>query len=122
MSVFMLAGAVAWLNKQAGLNKVGLRKAALEAAEGGHEANLGGNLYKKRIASVVAKGKSGGSRAIITFRKGSNVFVMYGFAKKDRDNISDKGLKILKQRAKLWLDMPPEKIEIALKAELLIKL
>lgn len=55
-----------------------------------YEANLGGDVYKKRVAHN-NKGKRGGARTLVTFKKGNNTFFMYGFAnsKQDLDNAGE---------------------------------
>jgi hypothetical protein len=54
-----------------------------------NEADLGGYLFKKRIARADG-GKSGGYRTILGFRKSdsSRVFYLYGFPKNARANIT----------------------------------
>lgn len=65
-----------------------LRVAAAEALAGRVEADLGGFLFKKRIARA-GGGKSGGYRTILRFRKGADrVFFLSGFSKNDRATIS----------------------------------
>jgi hypothetical protein len=56
------------------------------------DADLGGGVYKQRIARTGA-GKSGAYRVIIFFRSEERTFYYYGFAKSDRGNISRKELK-----------------------------
>lgn len=75
-----------------------LKKAVEEINNGLVDAYLGGNVYKKRIA-VQGRGKSGGVRTLIALRIKDKAFFMYGFAKKQRDNINDKELKALKTMA-----------------------
>jgi hypothetical protein len=64
------------------------------------EANLGGGVYKVRIARPGA-GKSGGYRVIVFFRSGERTFYMYGFAKSNRGNINESQLKDFKIAAKV---------------------
>jgi hypothetical protein len=52
-------------------------------------ANLGGGVYKVRLARP-GKGKSGGYRVIVFFKSGERTFYVYGFAKSVRANISEK--------------------------------
>jgi hypothetical protein len=51
--------------------------------------NLGGNIYKIRVAKN-GQGRSGGFRTILIFKKGKRSLFIYGFEKNDQDNI-DKG-------------------------------
>jgi hypothetical protein len=53
---------------------------------GGAEADLGGDVYKQRLARP-GEGKSGGYRVIVFFRSGDKTFYHYGFAKSARGNI-----------------------------------
>ena len=69
----------------------------LEAGQA--DANLGGNVYKVRLARP-GEGKSGGYRVIVLFRSGDKTFYVYGFAKSERANIREKELKTFKKTAK----------------------
>lgn len=69
------------LASKAGLSDSALKKAIEEMERGLVDANLGGNVYKKRIA-IGSKGKSGGSRTIIATNMGDRWFFVYCFLKK----------------------------------------
>ena len=70
---------------------------AIAAAERGLiDADLGGGLVKLRIARPGA-GKRGGYRMLIGFRAGDRAVFIFGFAKKDMDNINDSQLAIVRQ-------------------------
>ena len=73
-----------------------LVKAIDDAARGLIDADLGGGLIKLRIARPGA-GKRGGYRMLIGFRAGHRAVFIFGFAKKDMDNISDSQLAIVRQ-------------------------
>ena len=79
----------------------------LEAGQVG--ANLGGGVYKIRVARS-GEGKSGGYRVIVFFRSEERTFYEYGFAKSDRANISRKELKLLKETAKEYFYMSPDQL------------
>ena len=71
--------------------------AAIEQAERGLiDADLGGGLIKLRIARPGA-GKRGGYRMLIGFRAGDRAVFIFGFAKKDMDNITDSQWAIVRQ-------------------------
>ena len=72
-----------------GISDEDLCKAAQEAFTGRAEADLGGYLFKKRVART-GGGKSGGYRTILGFRKGNSdrIFFLHGFPKSARPNIS----------------------------------
>ncbi|CAI0753375.1 type II toxin-antitoxin system RelE/ParE family toxin [Serratia entomophila] len=81
-------------------------KAAREMQRQLYDANLGGCVYKKRIARAGA-GKRGGYRVLIVFRDEERLFFMRGFAKSERENISTDELQGLKHLAALYLDYSP---------------
>lgn len=104
-----------------GLDDEDLNHAAKEVAEGIVEANLGGGVYKKRIA-LPGKGKSGGSRTLLAFKKGEHTFYLYGFNKSERSNISKKELRALKSAASVWFLMPTRELRKAVKIGALVEL
>ncbi len=74
------------------------------------DVNLGGNVYKQRIASL-NKGKSGGYRSILFFKRGDKAFFIHGFAKKDKANISKEDLKVYKKAAPYFLNLSNKQIQ-----------
>ena len=74
------------------------------------DANLGGDVYKVRIARP-GEGKSGGHRVIVYFRNEYRTFFSYGFSKNDRDNINERELKRFKIDAKDQLLLTDEQIK-----------
>jgi hypothetical protein len=85
------------------------------------DANLGGDVYKVRIARP-GEGKSGGHRVIVYFRNEFRTFFSYGFSKNDKGNISRKELKGFKEDAKRQLSFTEEQIRIALQKGTLIEI
>ena len=62
---------------------------AVKSAEDGLvDADLGGGLIKQRVARP-GRGKSGGFRTIIAYRRGDRAVFLYGFAKSERENLND---------------------------------
>jgi hypothetical protein len=59
------------------------------------DADLGSNIYKKRVA-LPSQGKSGSLRTIIAYQFKDKAFYVYGFAKGKRANIRDDELKVFK--------------------------
>ena len=91
-----------WFNRFAdkeGITDEELTEAANLLEAGKADADLGGGVFKMRVARP-GEGKSGGYRIIVFFRSEERTFFVYGFAKSDRDNISKRELKIYKKRAK----------------------
>jgi len=79
---------------------------------GRFDADLGGGVFKQRIARAGA-GKSGGFRTIILFKVGRHCFFAHGFAKSDKANISAKELKALKRLADILLGFSDAEIRSA---------
>jgi hypothetical protein len=78
------------------------------------DANLGGDVYKVRVARP-GEGKSGGHRVIVYFRNEYRTFFSYGFSKNDRGNISGKELKGFKRDAKNQFLLTDEQIKVRLR-------
>jgi hypothetical protein len=87
-----------------------LCNAAQEMAKGLYEADLGGSLFKKRIARS-GQGKSGGFRTMIASNRKDRWVFLYGFAKNERSNISGKEQEALRKLAGDLLTATPKTIE-----------
>lgn len=111
MRIFKIKSFNKWA-KKAGLTDSSLRHAVEEIEQGLVEANLGGNLYKKRISTPV-KGKKGGFRTLLAYKKGHIVFFMYGFEKGEKENVSNQDEEDLKNFAKVYLNFDEDKIQAA---------
>ena len=94
-----------------------LWQAASEAFAGQFDADLGGYLFKQRIARRDG-GKSGGYRTILGFRKSdsSRIFFLYGFPKNARANITARERAALSANAAALVGATDAQIE-ALKAK-----
>lgn len=77
------------------------------------DADLGGGVFKKRIA-LPNRGKSGSVRTLIATNKNNRWFFMFGFEKNQRDNIDTNELKLLKQSAKTMLNFSNARLDVAL--------
>lgn len=86
-----------WARKN-DLGDADLCNAAREMAEGLYEADLGGGLFKKRIARS-GQGKRGGFRTMIASNRKDRWVFLYGFAKNERSNIDRDEEKALKKLA-----------------------
>lgn len=66
-----------------------LYNAAIEIATGRYDADLGVYLFKKRLART-GRGKRGGYRTIVGYKKPNSerIIFLYAFAKSDKANIS----------------------------------
>jgi len=102
-----------WVSNQS-LDTAELKTALDEVRQGVCEANLGGNLYKKRIP-FKGQGKRGSGRTIVCFKKGQIAIFIHGFAKNETDNLTPKELKAFKAFAKILTGFSPDQISTALK-------
>jgi hypothetical protein len=84
------------------------------AENGQVDADLGGGVIKQRIARP-GRGKSGGYRSIIFFRRGERAVFAYGFAKSDKANIDDDEEKQFKEAARHVLQLTENQIEALIK-------
>jgi hypothetical protein len=112
-----------WFNKFAtkeGITDNELKEAVNRLEKGQADADLGGGVYKVRIARF-GEGKSGGYRIIVFFRSEERTFYQYGFAKSDRDNIEQGELRVFKKDAKVDLSLTDEQIRDRLKIGTLIE-
>lgn len=111
MRVFKSKDFKKWSKKE-GINDADLLKAVMEMNNGLYDANLGGNVYKKRI-SCKGKGKRGGVRTILAFRAREKAFFIYGFSKSRQANITDNDEAALKQLAAIYLGFTEKQLNIA---------
>ena len=114
----------AWFSRFARKENIGddeLRDIVNQLETGQADADLGGDVYKQRLARP-GEGKSGGYRVIVFFRSEERTFFMYGFAKSDKDNISRKEVKAFKEAAKVYFSMTSEQLRKRIKQGQLIEL
>jgi len=82
--------------------------------------DLGGSLYKARIAKN--KGKSGGYRTIIIYKKEFRSLFIHGFEKNKINNISNSELSIFKKNAGDFLEYSEAEIKKMLELGEILKL
>jgi hypothetical protein len=97
-----------------------LCKAVKEMENGLVDADLGGLLYKKRVARP-GGGKSGGYRTVLSARIGDRYVFLHGFAKKDRANITQGEKKALQFAGKVFLNLSPADLTKAVQAGVLVE-
>jgi hypothetical protein len=119
MRIFKTKWVHRWAAKK-GLNDASLRGAVDEMRRGLVDADLGGCVFKKRVA-LPGRGKSGSVRILLAFQQGHHVFFVYDFAKSVRANISDTELKALRRLADELLHYGDVRIDKALAAKELIE-
>ena len=91
----------------------------LEAGQTG--ANLGGGVYKVRLARP-SEGKSGGYRVILFFRNEDKTFFHYAYPKARRDNINEKELRLFKKMAKRYLAIGDSDLAEAVKVRKFVEI
>jgi hypothetical protein len=94
-----------WFAKFAAKNGIGdgaLRMAVAEIEAGNFSADLGGNVYKQRVARQ-GQGKRGGYRTIVLFKQGEKAFFVSGYAKSKLDTIEDDDLGLFRMLARKYL-------------------
>ncbi|KLU28071.1 hypothetical protein EOS_00630 [Caballeronia mineralivorans PML1(12)] len=97
-----------------------LCKAVKEMESGLIDADLGGFLYKKRVARP-GGGKSGGYRTLLSARIGNRYVFLHGFPKSDKANITHDERKALQYASKVFLDLSTEALLKALQAGVLLE-
>jgi hypothetical protein len=98
-----------------GISDKQLKDAVGEIEAGLVEADLGGHVFKKRLARA-GEGKSGGYRAIVFFKSGERTFFHYGFPKSRRDNITKLELKSSKKTAKELFKLSDKQLDALVEA------
>jgi len=120
MRIFKYRTFEKWAKKQ-GLSDEDLKKAILEIENGLIDANLGGNVYKKRIGRQ-GQGKSGAYRTLLLMKRNDRVIFAYGFAKGETDNITKNELEGFKIMAEVFLNLTNEQINTLINNRNLIEL
>ena len=103
-----------------GITDADLREVVNQLEASHFNADLGGGVYKMRVARA-GKGKAGGCRVVVYFKNEFRTFFVYGFAKSNRANIDERELREFKIDAKDQFNLTDEQIEIHLKNGTLIE-
>ncbi|MBV4516517.1 type II toxin-antitoxin system RelE/ParE family toxin [Pseudomonas sp. RW1P2] len=98
-----------------------LCQAVDEMQRGLVDANLGGALYKKRVAAQ-GMGKRGGYRTLLSARIGNRCVFLHGFAKSDKANITLEEQNALRFAGKVLLNLSPLELCRALRAGVLMEI
>ena len=102
------------------LRDAALCEAVREMESGLIDANLGGLLYKKRVARPGA-GKSGGYRTVLSARIGTRYVFLHGFPKSAKANISEDEKKALQYAGKVFLELSAADLVKALQSGVLLE-
>jgi hypothetical protein len=120
MRIFKDKGFARFAEKE-GISDTELKSVVEGLEHGKWDADLGGGVYKQRVARP-NESKVHGYRTIIFFRCGERTFFKYGFPKSERDNIKDNELKAFKKEAKYKQDLNDEQIDAMLKNGTLLEI
>jgi hypothetical protein len=110
MQVFLTKWMARFVRREK-ISYASLREAITRADRGLVDADLGGGLIKQRLARA-GKGRSGGYRTILAYRRFGRAIFVFGFAKSELENIGPEDLKTLRDIAAIWL--PADEREISL--------
>ena len=98
-----------------------LREAVNQLESGQADADLGGGVYKIRVARP-GEGKSGGYRVIVFFRSEERTFYQYAYPKSSRGNIDQGELRFYKKIAKAKFAMSDHELADAVNTGELIEI
>jgi hypothetical protein len=107
--------------KKEGITDDELRETVKQLEKEQADADLGGGVYKVRVARS-GEGKSGGYRIIVFFKSQERTFFQYGFSKSERNNIDQKELRLYKRIAKTKLAMSEKELNNAVNAGELVEI
>jgi hypothetical protein len=114
MRIFKTRVFTRWARKENVTDEI-ICKAIKEIQTGLVDADLGSNLYKKRVA-LRGRGKRGSARTLLAYQVSEKAFFIYGFMKNEKENISPKELKAIKLIATNLLSYNEEALQAAIKA------
>lgn len=97
-----------WMRKT-DLKDQDLLLAVTEMETGLVGVDLGGNLFKKRVA-LPGMGKRAGARTLIASKSSKKWFFLYGFAKNEKDNINGDELVYLQGTANRLVNLTDQDI------------
>ena len=103
------------------LTDAALLKAIEEMANGLIDADLGGNLFKKRVG-LAGRGKRGGVRTLVATNQGDRWIFLYGFPKNERSNITNTELRFLQSVAQDVLSASDGDLKKNIEAKRLLEL
>jgi hypothetical protein len=104
--------------KKEQISDAALLEAVARAEKGLIDAELGGCVIKQRVRRE-GQGRSTGFRVLIAVRLKKRYVFITGFAKNEKDNLSDEELETVKDIASGWLNADVNKINFSiLKGEL----
>lgn len=120
MTRIMKRRGFAWWQVGEKLPDAALCQVAREMERGLIEADLGGFLFKKRVARP-GSGKRGGYRTLLSARIGSRYVFLHGFPKSDKANITQDEKRALQYAGKVFLALSSDALSKALQSGVLLE-
>ncbi len=108
MSIYLTKWMARFVRRER-ISRAALREAITRAERGLIDADLGGGLIKQRVARP-GKGRSGGYRTIIAYRRGDRAFFILGFAKSEQGNIGPDELRTAREIGAVLIATPADVI------------
>ena len=93
----------------------------LNTVSGPFDADLGGGVFKYRLARQ-GEGSSGGARALIAMKTGRRAVMVFGFEKKDMANIKTDELKAYRKAAGIYLAFSEDEINAIVRQKALTEI
>jgi hypothetical protein len=103
------------------IDDAALADAVRRAERGQIDADLGGGIIKQRVPRP-GSGRSGGFRSVIAYQAHEMSVFLYGFAKNERDNITNDELKNLRKAARFYFGLSCEDLGTAVAAGTLMEI
>jgi len=113
-----------WFNKWAKKQKLSNERLLLAIEDMQNNlssVNLGGGLYKIRV-SLEHSGKSSAFRTIVVYKENDRAVMVYGFMKKEQENLSASELKSFKTLSKDILALSDEALIHAIENKVFIEI
>jgi hypothetical protein len=107
--------------KKAGITDAALKAAMDEMREGIIHADLGGNVYKQRVA-LPGRGKRGGSRVIVAANLQDRWIFVHCYLKNDQGDIAPDEELAFKEFARIYLGLSGEALQTAVERGILEKI
>ncbi len=101
---------VARYTRGKGIALASIREAVARAERGLVDAELGGGLIQQRVARP-GKGRSGGYRMVIAYRRADRAAFLLAFAKNEQDNITASELQTTRELAARLLAMDTAELQ-----------
>ncbi len=113
-----------WFNKWAKKQNISddkLLKSIKDMENNLSSSNLGGGLFKVRV-SAENSGKSSAYRTIVVYRENKLVVMLYGFMKKEQENLSKDELKNFKTLSQDILSLNDEALNRAIESKVFTRI